>query len=70
MPLRVFTCTDHEGHWPVGVASIVVADNEASARAILGGELYKHGLTQDKSFTLREVDLARPNAIVLMDGDY
>lgn len=70
MTLRVFTCVDHEGVWPVGVASVVVADNEASARAILGGELYKRGLARDRPFTLQEVDLTRPRATVLMDGDY
>jgi hypothetical protein len=70
VPFRIFTCTDHEGHWPVGVASVVVADNETSARAVLGVELYKHGLTRNEPFTLQEVDLSHPHAVVLMDGDY
>ena len=68
--LKVFTCTDHEGHWPVGVASVVVAADETEARDLLLVELRSRGLRHDEPFTLEEIRTDRPRAFVLMDGDY
>lgn len=51
--MNVYVCTDHDGHWPVGVCSVVVADNEDDARALLTAELPHHGLDAGKPFTLR-----------------
>lgn len=68
--MRVFICTDHEGHYPVGVASIVVADDEDHARRLLGAELKQHGLRREKPFTLQEVGTADAHALVLLDGNY
>lgn len=72
MPLRVFTCTDHEGHWPVGVASVIVAADEAGAMALLIAELLKHGLKPNPraAATLTEISTEAPCAYVLADGDY
>ncbi len=67
--MRVFTCTDHAGVWPVGVASIVVAPDEQAAREILAAELARHML-KPEPFTLTEVDLGTPSAIILRDGNY
>ena len=69
MPLNVYTCTDHEGHW-VGVASVVVAETEEIAKDLLIAELAEHGLKQTKPFTLRRINTAHPKAFVLQDGDY
>lgn len=69
--VKLFTCTDHDGHWPVGVASIVLADNEMQAGMMLAHELLKKGLDPVKpAFTLTEVDMSQPCAIILNDGDY
>lgn len=67
--LKVFTCNDHAGFWPVGSASVVVAENETEAREILRGALIGHGL-KDEPFTLKELDINRPHAVILNDGDY
>lgn len=67
--MNVYTCTDHEGHW-VGVASVVVANDEDQARELLIAELKTHGLVQGKSFNLRRIDTSEPRAFVLQDGDY
>jgi len=64
---RVFACVDHKGHWPVGVASVVIATDENEARALLGDELTRRGLGGG-SFTLRELDAHA--AHVLGDGNY
>lgn len=67
--MRVFTCTDHDGYWPVGVASLVVASTEDDARLMLQAELDNKNLGKG-SFTLQEVDLLIPKATILLDGDY
>jgi len=66
---RIYTCTDHKEHWPVGVASIVIAPDKKQARLLLEQELEKYGLGGGK-FTLQKVDLTKPQAIVLNDGNY
>lgn len=68
--MKIYTCVDHPGHW-VGVASVVVAPNEDEARRLLIDELYTHGLAQGpKPFTLREINIKKPKAFVLQNGDY
>ena len=67
-PMRVFTCTDHAGYWPVGACSVVIAPDEESARALLLDELIKRKL--DKcAFTLQEIPMIAA-AHVLLDGNY
>lgn len=68
--LQVFVCTDHDGHWPVGVCSIVVAFTEENAREMLQTELKTHGLDPRKPFSLRRLNITNPKAFVLLDGDY
>lgn len=67
--MRVFTCTDHEGHY-VGVASVVIARNEDEAREVLSAELRKVGLLSPRGFSLTELDTRVPHAVILQDGDY
>lgn len=69
--LRVWTCTDHKGHWPVGAASLVVASTERQARALLIEALRASGIIQPEGdFTLKEIDCATAAAYVLNDGNY
>lgn len=69
--MKLFTCTDFLGHWPVGTAAVVVAPDEAIARTLLLAVLREHGLgDQSAGFTLIEVNTTVPNAVVLRDGDY
>lgn len=67
--LRVFTCTDHKGHWPVGTASVVIAHSEAEARQLLDAALLDQGLDLD-AYTMNEVPLHEPRALVLNNGEY
>jgi hypothetical protein len=67
--MKIFTCTDHDGHW-VGVASVVVAPSEEIARRLLQIELRSHGLSGNKPFHLREINTTEERAFVLQDGDY
>lgn len=67
---KVFICTDHDGHWPVGVASIIVAPNEATARNALRNKLNELGLKGDEPFTLQELDTSKAQVAILRDGNY
>lgn len=67
-PLRLFVCTDHQGYWPVGTASVVIAHDEESARALLLAALQERKLDRD-AFTLQELPMA-PAAHILRDGGY
>ena len=68
--MNLYVCTDHDGHYPVGVCSIVVAASEAEARDLLVPELRSHGLDPNKPFSLRLINMEKPRAFVLLDGDY
>lgn len=68
--LRVWTCVDHDTHSPLGGASVVVAATAETARPLLVEALRQNGITDSNKFTLQELDLSRPNAIVLIDGNY
>lgn len=67
--MRLFVCTDHASHYPVGCASVVVAEDEASARELLDAALREHRLEPD-DYTLGEVATDTPTALVLNDGNY
>lgn len=67
--MQVFVCTDHKGHYPVGTASVVIAENERQAYRLLETGLQQVGLA-DEAFTLKQVDITTPKAIVLCDGNY
>jgi len=69
MSNMVFYCTDHDGLWPVGVASIVVAPSESIARLILWERLKERGLEKGE-FTLQKLDTSTSQAIILNDGNY
>ena len=67
--LKLFVSTDHAGHFPVGVASIVLAHTEYEARRLLASALEAQGLPE-KEFTLRQLETSASRAYVLRNGDY
>ncbi len=70
--LRVFTCTDHDYHNPVGVCSVIVAHNRRIAKTLLDKELVACGLKPfaEEEYTLNLVDIKHSNATILLDGEY
>lgn len=71
--MKVFTCTNFVGRFPVGVSAIVVAENIEEAGHVLSARLKSAGLNQGygaPALRLDEVDLSRPGASILNDGDY
>jgi hypothetical protein len=69
-PQKVFTCTDFRGFHPLEVSSLIVAPNQKQARESLIAELKRRGLyDSDVEFTLSEVNIYHPGAIILHDGE-
>lgn len=72
LALRLWICTDHDHHYPVGCASVVVAETEEAARQLLDRALLAAGLKPSPiyPYTLQEVPLGEPQAVILCDGNY
>lgn len=68
--MKVYICQNHEGHWPVGVASVIVAEDEADARCLLVDRLAMHGIKQREPFSVWPINLEERGAFVLCDGNY
>jgi hypothetical protein len=70
---KAYYCTNFRGLWPVGVSSLVVGvHNMEQAKSILIDELKRKGISQPEIYdlTLEEIDLTRPQAMILNDGVY
>lgn len=68
--MKVFTCTNFEGHYPVGVAAIIVAPTRKRAMQLLEEALENDGLHLDGDETLEEVPLKKSFCELLNNGDY
>lgn len=69
--MKVWTNTKFDGHYPVGVAAVVVADTAMQAAAVLNQKLLAHGLkatAKDEQF--ERLQTTHQMAVVLCDGDY
>lgn len=69
---KVFICTDHDGFYPVGVASIIIAANIGQAKRLLNKELIQRGLKpfKEEPYTLQEINLNISEAWIMLDGNY
>lgn len=74
MTLRVWTCTNFRGHWPVGAAATIVAANEDEAKKHLLDALAQIGLTQSEEdaadLKFEELPMVDGLVRVLVDGNY
>ena len=70
--MKVFYCTNHDSHYPVGAASVVVAQNQKAAKKLLDDLLTSDGLkpSSKEPYDLTELDLTKPEAFLLVNGDY
>jgi hypothetical protein len=69
--MQVWTNTEFDGYYPVGVAAVVVANTPQQAAELLNAELVKRGLTANavpEQFT--KLPTNSPHAVVLNDGNY
>lgn len=69
-PPQTFACNDHDSHFPVGCASVVVAEDEDQARKLLDIQLIANGLKpfELKPYTFQTI--TRGEAVILVNGDY
>jgi len=70
--MKVFTCVDFEGFWPVGVAAVVVAEDARHAATLLEAKLVAENLraqTIDPA-SMIEVDTTQAGARIVQDGNY
>jgi len=70
--LKVFVCDDHDGFYPVGVSSIIVAKDRRQAKKLLNEQLkiFRLETSKDCPYTLREIPTDSPIAIIINDGNY
>lgn len=71
--MKVFTCVEFEGHYPVGTSAVVVALNSEDAAMLLNGHLAGIGLIQEEWLTaadMKELDTSKVGIKVLNDGNY
>lgn len=68
--MRVYTCTDFRGHYPVGASALVLAGNKGQARKILLEKLKEIGLEQKEPISLVEIPQDKQSVHILQDGDY
>jgi len=68
--MKVFTCNDFEGHWPVGSAAVMVANTASEAREMLGAWLEENNLPQTRDFSVEELLTQNRSIRVLVDGEY
>lgn len=67
--MKFFTCTNFDGHYPVGTAAVIIAKDFDEARELLRIELEGHSLDSSQSLELEEIEV-KPQAIILCDGNY
>jgi hypothetical protein len=69
---NIYVCTDHDRHYPVGAASVVIAWNENQARVLLDEQLIAQGLKPftKHPYTLKLIQADFSAAFILVNGDY
>ena len=64
----IFTCDSFDGHYPVGVAAVVDAENATEAARLLQNELIGHGLPQN--IDPEQMEPLSRKVTILCDGNY
>jgi hypothetical protein len=69
--MKVWTCNDFKGFWPVGTAAVVCAEDEEDARVYLDAILRDAGLDGlDRSDYVVEFPMNEGEVRILCDGNY
>lgn len=67
--MKIFTCSDFKGVWPVGTSALIIAETKEEAEHMLIADLNSRKLYQNQPFALNEIDLIK-QVVILNDGDY
>lgn len=74
--MKVYTCTGFEGHYPVGTSAVIVALDVPHACVLMAQALKAAGLDKLEgnrnvmALEFKELDLDKPIADILQDGNY
>ena len=70
--MQIYSCTNFEGHWPVPVAAIVVAQDKGHARRLLARELQQRELGKDDpmDWLFEPLETSTIGVHIISDGNY
>ena len=69
--MKIFTCNDFDGFYPVGTAAVIIAETEDKAREMMTEALKQRQLGgTNPQFTLKRLAGNKPNVLILCDGNY
>lgn len=68
--MKLWINTNFEGHYPVGVGAVVVADSADDAADYLSMFLNERGLPNAKADQFREMPFVGGQVEILADGNY
>lgn len=69
--MNIYTCTGFQGHYPVGTAAVVVAQDRGHARRLLNRELAAQNLPEITDLKqIQLVDSTVAKATILLNGEY
>lgn len=71
--MNVYYNNTFEGHYPVGVAAVVIAQNPEIAADMLNEHLKSIGLEQEDPVVaaqMTRITTATPKVVILNDGNY
>lgn len=69
--LGVYVCNQFTGHYPTGVAAVVVAESQEHAAQLLNEQLRLEGLSGDANSNMMALVMQEsPQAVILCDGNY
>jgi hypothetical protein len=69
--MKLYLCRSHDGVYLAG-KSLVIANDEAEARALLDAELRVNLLKPDaeSGYVLERIPMTKARAVMIWDGDY
>jgi hypothetical protein len=70
--MKVYTCTEFQGHYPVGTAAVIVASSRKEAKEKLEKALFDHfgAIQVVKESDLVQISASKAAAHILLDGNY
>ena len=68
--MKIFTCTDFGGHYPVGAAALIVASSQDHALNLLEKALEDQGLHLNGDENIEKGPTGKPFCEILVNGDY
>ena len=71
--LNAYSCDCFEGHYPVGVSAVIIAETAEQAATLLNESLARNHLPQEKPVKVEDITLLPmyvPTVYIINDGNY